>query len=108
MRCCLKAAVAMCLCLLLCMSAFAALPDRLIPGGNTIGLELDTQGLSVVEVSSPTAQKAGIQKGDVLQKIDGQPILRPKDVAAALEKSQGAPLKIGILRDGQEIGRAHV
>ena len=102
MRYCFKAALALSLCLLLSLSALGALPRELIPGGNTIGLELDTQGLSVVEVSSPAAQKAGIQKGDVLQKIEGKPIFSPQDVSQAAEKSQGAPLRLTLLQDGQE------
>ena len=102
MRNCFKAAVALVLCLLLCRSAFGALPERLIPGGNTIALELDTQGLSVVEVTSPAAQRAGLQKGDVLQRIDSRPVFSPEEVAAAVKNSRGAPLRLTLLRDGQE------
>ena len=102
MRYCFKAALALSLCLLLSLSALGALPRELIPGGNTIGLELDTQGLSVVEVRSPAAEKAGICKGDVLQKIDGRPILTPQDVAAAVKNSKGAALRLTLLQDGQE------
>ncbi len=97
-----QGAAAMLLCLLLCANALAATPDTLIPGGNTIGLQLDTQGVSVVEISSESGKKAGIQAGDVLQKINDVPVSSPEEVTRAVQNSQGAPLKLTFLRDGQE------
>ena len=36
---------------LLAGTALAALPDRLIPGGQAIGLQLQTDGVSIVELA---------------------------------------------------------
>ena len=97
-----KVVLTVSLALLLSLSTFAALPQSLIPGGNTVGLHLDTQGVSVAEVNSPGAKKAGISKGDVLQKIDGIPVNNAKEVSEAVEKSHGAPLELRFLHEGEE------
>ena len=45
---------------LLAGTALAALPDRLIPGGQAIGLQLQTDGVSIVELAqdNPCAREA--------------------------------------------------
>ena len=44
---------------LLAGTALAALPDRLIPGGQAIGLQLQTDGVSIVELAqdNPCARR---------------------------------------------------
>ena len=51
---------------LLAGTALAALPDRLIPGGQAIGLQLQTDGVSIVELAqdNPCAREAGLRRGD--------------------------------------------
>lgn len=58
---------------LLAGTALAALPDRLIPGGQAIGLQLQTDGVSIVELAqdNPCAREAGLRRGDVIRAIDG-------------------------------------
>ena len=102
MRQCYRGILAVLLVLLLSLSCFAAVPEKLIPGGNAVGLHLNTQGLCVVEVNSAGAKKAGICKGDVLQKINGQPVTTAKEVTEAVEKSQGAALKLELFRNGEQ------
>lgn len=48
---------------LLAGTALAALPDRLIPGGQAIGLQLQTDGVSIVELAqdNPCAREAGLR-----------------------------------------------
>jgi Do/DeqQ family serine protease len=53
--------------------------------------------------NSPAA-KAGMQPGDVIQKIDGQVVTTPDDVQQAVEKSTvGGNLKIDIQRQNQAV-----
>ena len=40
-------------------TARAALPDRLIPGGQAIGLQLQTDGVSIVELAQDKPLRAG-------------------------------------------------
>lgn len=61
------------------------------------------EGVLVVRVmdNSPAAQ-AGLEEGDIIQKIDGQPVKSAADVQARVETSQiGQPLQVEVLRDGQ-------
>ncbi|MEX0270319.1 HhoA/HhoB/HtrA family serine endopeptidase [Leptolyngbyaceae cyanobacterium UHCC 1019] len=61
------------------------------------------QGVLIVRVmdNSPAA-KAGIQQGDVIQKVDGQPIKSATEVQAKVEASKiGGNLSLEIVRNGQ-------
>lgn len=94
-----RAAAAGALALLLCLTTSA---QRLIPGGGTIGLSLQTDGVAVVEFSGALPKQAGLRQGDVIQKINGKPVRSAQQVAAAVEASKGAPLTLGVLRGGEE------
>ena len=61
-------ATALLLALLLSGGAGAARTEFLIPGGETIGLQLQFDGISVVEFaeSNPCAKEAGLKKGDLI------------------------------------------
>ncbi len=96
-----QTAMALLLSALLTLGVFAA-SEALIPGGNTVGLHLQTEGVSVVEVSSQAGKKAGLRAGDVLQKINGNAVSSPQEVVQAVQSSQGAALKLSILRGGKE------
>jgi len=87
------------LALLLCGTAAA---QRLIPGGNTIGLSLHTDGVTVVELSGTLPKRAGLQQGDVIREINGKRVYDTAQVGAAVAASHGAPLTLGVLRDGEE------
>ncbi|UBF29084.1 trypsin-like peptidase domain-containing protein [Kovacikia minuta CCNUW1] len=61
------------------------------------------QGVLVVRVfdSSP-ADKAGIQQGDIIQKINGKQVRTSSDVQLRVESSSiGAPLQLEVNRNGQ-------
>ncbi len=87
--------------LLLSLSALAA-PDRLIPGGNTIGLQMDTRGVSIVEVCSESGKGAGLKKGDLIIAVDGKAVSSPEDLQRAASSSRGRAVKLSLLRDGRE------
>jgi regulator of sigma E protease len=53
-----------------------------------------------VETGSPAAA-AGLQAGDRLLKLNGQPVLSPKTVQEAVIRSKGKPLAFTYLRDGK-------
>ncbi|MBQ3356301.1 MAG: PDZ domain-containing protein [Oscillospiraceae bacterium] len=94
-----RAAAAGLLLLLLCFSAAA---EYLIPGGSTIGLSLQTDGVTVVELSGSLPKRAGLKQGDVITEINGKAVFDTAQVGAAVQASHGAPLTIGILRGGEE------
>lgn len=97
-----RTAVAALLSLLLLHGASAATPKTLIAGGNTIGLQIETDGVSIVEFSDDLARKAGLRCGDVLHKIDGKSVENAADVTEAVQHSDGRPLKLTVLRGGSE------
>lgn len=80
------------------------------PGGQPVGIKLNTQGVLVVglsdidsqkgKVSSPAAQ-AGIQIGDSIVKIDGENIKNSKSVSEKLNKYKDSTLKVTIIREGR-------
>lgn len=90
------------------------LPDfRIIPGGQTIGVKLNTVGVLVVghhlvetargELSP--GEESGIKVGDIIKEINGDPVQNMSDVASHLrdfDKNNGE-LSITILRDKKEI-----
>jgi regulator of sigma E protease len=48
-----------------------------------------------------TAQKAGLQKGDVLVSVNGAPIRNPSRMRELIDQAKGAPVKIVVSRKGQ-------
>lgn len=80
----------------------AAAPKTVIPGGNTIGLRLRTNGVAVVELSSSVPKKAGLKCGDVICEIDGKRVTSVQEVTQAVERAQGAPLALTVARGGEQ------
>lgn len=82
------------------------------PGGEPIGIKLNTQGVLVVglsdidsqnrKVSSPAAE-AGIQIGDSIIKIDGENVNNSKTVSDKLKGYKNSILKVTIIREGKNI-----
>ena len=88
--------------LLLTGGAWAAAPETVIPGGNTIGLELKLEGVAIVEFSDPAPESAGLRRGDLVQKIDGVPVASVADIVSRVERSAGRVLRLTVRRDGKE------
>jgi regulator of sigma E protease len=55
-----------------------------------------------VEADSPAA-KVGIQKGDRVIGIEGQPVKKWEELSVRIKESQGKPLTIRLLRGNREI-----
>lgn len=83
--------------------------QRVLPGGNAFGVQLQTEGVLVVgtapvdcpgEDVSP-AEKAGIRAGDILSSIDGEAVNSVSAVANHMTKSEGRTLKLTVRREGK-------
>ncbi len=76
----------------------------LIPGGQSVGVAMNTRGVVVVGSSdlgrtpSP-ARLAGLKSGDVIQSVDGEAVNSARQLSACL--ATGAPARLGLLRDGR-------
>jgi stage IV sporulation protein B len=97
----IRATLALVLSVLLTVTA-GAVPETLIPGGDAIGLELELDGVSVVELASELPGKGGLQCGDFIRSINHVAIRSIEDLQRAVATSDGRPLEILILRDGKE------
>jgi Do/DeqQ family serine protease len=72
----------------------------------SLGLPASTEGVVVSQVApnSPSA-RAGIQQGDVIQRVNGQRVTDPKLVQDTVRnKPVNTPLTLQLLRDGQLLG----
>ena len=76
--------------------------DILIPGGNTIGLSLQTDGVAVVDFSAELPKKAGLREGDLICAVDGQPVSTATQVTQAVEASGGRPVELTLKRGEEE------
>ncbi|HKY29720.1 MAG TPA: DegQ family serine endoprotease [Pyrinomonadaceae bacterium] len=63
------------------------------PQAQELGIGADTQGLVVMEVDpSGPAADAGIQRGDVIEQVNQQPVRSVADLRSAIERSGKNPL----------------
>lgn len=88
---------------LLAGMASAALPDRLIPVGRTVGIRLESDGLIVVgfEEDHSPARDSGLKLGDTIKRVNGQSTdncARFKEIVASAD---GGPLTLDLIRDGK-------
>ncbi|WP_458412556.1 SpoIVB peptidase [Schinkia sp. CFF1] len=89
------------------------LPDfKIIPGGQSIGVKLNTLGVLVVGhhliqtergPKSP-GEAAGIKVGDIIMKINDEPIQEMSEVAEHVEKAgeNGESLNLTVMRDNKQ------
>ena len=79
---------------------------RLIPGGQSVGIAIDTEGVIVVGASdlgrtpSP-ARAAGIKTGDILQRVNGAAIESAEGLSEQI--NGGGPVTIDVLREGRTV-----
>ncbi|MCS6977564.1 MAG: PDZ domain-containing protein, partial [Gemmatales bacterium] len=87
-----------------------AIPEKVLfsyPHPKTIGLILDPKERAIVlrtEQGSPAAQ-AGFRQGDVIVRLEGQPLLSIADVQWVLHNTSGtgATLQAEVLRNGERV-----
>lgn len=89
-------------------------PITVYPGGQPVGIKLNTKGVLVVgmsdidsqngKISSPAAQ-AGVQIGDSIIKIDGENVSNSKSVSEKLNKYNDSIMKVTIIREGKNIDK---
>ncbi len=90
------------------------LPDfKVIPGGQSIGVKLNTLGVLVVghhQVNTSEGKKspgelAGVQVGDIITNINGQKIEQMSDVTPFIQDSgkTGKPLELVLKRENSEV-----
>lgn len=81
------------------------------PGGEAIGVLLQSKGVQVVEVSYVVddenrriypAREAGIEKGDIVMSINGETIENKLDMARIVRDCQGAELHFEIQKAGNK------
>ena len=81
-------------------------PRALIPGGRSLGVALETDGVVVVgssdlgKTDSP-ARKAGIRPGDVIRSVDGQAVRGAEELSSGLNGPE--TVNVGVLRGGEEM-----
>jgi stage IV sporulation protein B len=97
--------------IVLSMVLFLSIPQTalaaqlLIPGGQLVGLELQNDAVTVAafdDVCGGTARDAGLQIGDQILSIDGQPVKAAEDVRRALKNCTGAA-EITVLRGSKQM-----
>ena len=93
--------------LLYILPVAASAVQTLIPVGKVVGLEMLGDCVTVAAFDeSSNAQSAGVQVGDRLLSIDGQPIHSPQDVRQALMQSKGS-VKL-LLQRGETLATVRV
>lgn len=99
----IRAACAVLIMVILSGSALAA--ELLVPVGRTIGLELEANGLSIADFDAAlgeNAKKAGLKTGDILIKVDGQPVQTAEDLQKAVSQAKG-DVVLTVRRGQQEL-----
>ncbi|MBB6448938.1 stage IV sporulation protein B [Geomicrobium halophilum] len=85
---------------------------EVIPGGQSVGVRLSSKGVMVVgfhllnteQGQKSPAEAAGIQKGDIIVKIDQQPVEDMTGVTSILKSPvQDKEMQIELIRNGEKI-----
>lgn len=79
--------------------------------GKPFGIKIYTDGVMVVDIDSvdtehgnqTPAADAGLKEGDLILSINGQRVYSNEDVAAIIESSGGAALKLQVMRNDQTL-----
>lgn len=83
-----------------------------IPSGEAVGIKIHTDGVLVLKLSTvkdvhgkihAPARDAGLEIGDIITKINSIKVADSTDFAEAINKSDGKPLNLELLRDGEQL-----
>lgn len=78
----------------------------IVPGGETIGIEVNSKGVFVIgfyEVDGKfIAKEAGFKIGDIITAVDDTPTVTIDEMVTAINNSQSNQIKFNVLRDGKE------
>lgn len=104
--------IAMAIILAFSMASFASAAEisSLIPIGHTVGIKMSADGVLVVRLNevitangkSMPAQDAGLEEGDLITAINGQPIASNDMLQKQISLSAGEQITLDIIRNGQE------
>ena len=84
-----------------CSVSVWAKPSVLIPGGQTVGIKLYSQGLVITGFEQKsTAKAAGMKKGDVIVSANGEEI---RTVEELREKLCDEQITLSVLRNGKKV-----
>lgn len=84
------------------------------PGGNSVGVRVSTKGVLVVGYSNivinniteeSPGKLGGVQLGDIILKINGEDVEDCKDLVKIIKDCKNNNIKVGILRNNQNIDR---
>ncbi len=85
---------------------------EVIPGGNSIGIKLSSEGVLVVgysdviinnDVKESPAKKAGVEIGDIITKSNGVKVETSRELIDSVKNAENKDLKLDIIRDGKNI-----
>ena len=85
--------------------------EMVIPGGNTFGIKMFTEGVIVVGMSDITsdgvtqnpAKQAGIKVGDIITSMNGQEMKTNEDVGTVVSSCKGQPVTVNLTRNGADL-----
>ncbi len=82
-----------------------AYSDYLIPGGENIGIQIETSGVIVVGMydvnGKNPAMDAGLKVGDIITKVNDEPVASIDDMVSKINTSKNEKISISYKRDGQ-------
>ena len=83
-----------------------AYSDRIIAGGQNIGISLNSNGILIVgtyEVNNTSpAKEAGLKTGDIIEKINGNQVSSIENMATEINKIQNENIKITYSRNNKK------
>ncbi|MDF2606785.1 MAG: Stage sporulation protein [Bacillales bacterium] len=86
---------------------------KVVPGGQSIGIKMNSKGLLIVGFHEIVTQsgkispgeKAGLKKGDIITHINNKKVENMEDITPFIVSSgnDGKPLNLNVIRDGKNI-----
>ncbi len=85
-----------------------ALPETLVPVGETVGIWIRSDGILVVSLSDPeAADPNGLRPGDVILRIGDTPVTNGDALHTAMAQQTEPEVQLTVLRDGEEVTFSH-